>query len=302
MAKPYKFRYVNEIVGTFVLIIVLLVAVGIILAGRAQDWFVPRYSLGLEFPPEGSLGLRKGSEVEILGTTVGKIERISVHEDGSMRGEVTIKGDFIQFIREDSLAIAKKKFGVAGDAFVEITKGKGNPLTDEQDLMLLKDTELLEIAQNLLTQFQDAVLPLIEQIRMAAEEYTNLAADLRATNGPMVKLLANLEQLTAGLEQGEGSAGKLLKDPQLADELNRILAQVNDVMADVKKTTEQLPAVAEKVGGEASDLPGLMLQTQETMREAERLIDGIQKSWLVRGYIEQPQTGRLIKPSEVSAP
>jgi hypothetical protein len=45
-----------------------------------------------------------------------------------------------------------------------------------------------------------------------------------------------------------------------------------------------------------------MLQTQETLREAERLIDGIQQTWLVRGYIEQPQTGRLIKPSEVTAP
>jgi phospholipid/cholesterol/gamma-HCH transport system substrate-binding protein len=302
MPKPFKFRYVNEIVGTFVLLIVLLLIVGIVLAGRAQEWFVPRYRLALEFPPEGSLGLRKGSEVEILGTTVGKIEKISVHEDGSMRGEVTIKGDFIQFVRDDSLAIAKKQFGVAGDAFVEITKGRGAPLADDQSLMLLKDTEIFEIAQNLLTQFQEAVLPLIEQIRKTAEEYGSLAADLRNTNGPLVMLLANLEQITQSLDAGEGSAGRILKDPKMADDLNGILEQVRAVLADVKATTAQLPAMAEKVGDEAGDLPGLMLQTQETLREAERLIDGIQQTWLVRGYIEQPQTGRLIKPSEVTAP
>ena len=34
--KPFKFRYVNEITGVFVLLIVALLVAGIILAGRAQ--------------------------------------------------------------------------------------------------------------------------------------------------------------------------------------------------------------------------------------------------------------------------
>ncbi|MFH0907730.1 MAG: MlaD family protein [bacterium] len=309
MAKPFKFRYVNEIVGTFVLAVVLLLAIGIILAGRAQEWFVPKHELMLDFPPEGSLGLKKGSEVEILGTTVGKIERIKVNDDGSMRGEMIVKGDFIRFIRADSLAIAKKKFGIAGDAYVEITKGSGEVLGEEATLTLLKDTELIEIAQNILNQIQEATIPAIESIQKAIDEYTRLAADIRDPKGPLFMLLENLEKITDGLEKGEGSAGQILRSPELVNQLNNILKQVNDslvkvqtVLDDVKKTSVQLPSMAEKVGGEIDDMPGLVLQTQETMREAERLIEGIQKSWLVRGYVTQPQTGRLILPSEVSAP
>ena len=309
MAKPFKFRYVNEIVGTFVLAVVVLLAIGIILAGRAQEWFVPRYHIGLDFPPEGSLGLKKGSEIEILGTIVGKIEGITVNDDGSMRGEMMVKGDFIRFIRSDSLAIAKKKFGIAGDAYVEITKGRGDVMPEDATLTLLKDTELMEIAQNMLNQIQDSTVPAINSIRKAVEEYTALAADMRDPKGPLFMLLSNLEKITAGLEKGEGSAGQILRDPGLANQLNDILKQVDESLAkvqtvldDVKKTSAQLPAMAEKVGGEVDDMPGLVLQTQETMREAERLIDGIQKSWIVRGYIVQPETGRLIQPSEVTAP
>ncbi len=309
MPKPFKFRYVNEIVGSFVLAVVALLAVGIILAGHAQEWFVPKYDISLDFPPEGSLGLKKGSEVEILGTVVGRIERIKVRSDGSMRGEITVKGDFIRFVRTDSQAIAKKKFGVAGDAYVEITKGQGDVLPEGTPLTLLKDTELLEIAQEMLNQIRDATVPALEQIQKAIEEYTQLAADIRNPEGPLFKLLNNMEQITAGLKRGEGSAGRILSDPQMADQLNDILKQVDaslvkvqGVLDDVKKTSAQLPPMAEKVGGEVKDVPGLVLQTQETLREAERLVEGIQKTWLVRGYIKQPETGRLIQPSEVTAP
>ena len=39
--------------------------------------------------------------------------------------------------------------------------------------------------------------------------------------------------------------------------------------------------------GEMEDLPGLVKQSQDTLVQAEKLIEGIQKHWLIRGYIEQ---------------
>ena len=63
------------------LVVVALVA-GIVLAGRAQDWFEKVYEIRLILPAEGSLGLQKGAEVQILGTAVGRVDRIRVLEDG----------------------------------------------------------------------------------------------------------------------------------------------------------------------------------------------------------------------------
>lgn len=302
MSKPFKFRYVNEIVGTFVLLVMLALVAGIILAGRAQDWFEKVHEIQLILPVEGSLGLQKGAEVQILGTSVGRVERIRVRDDGSMSGLMTVKGDFIRFVRADSRALVKKKFGVAGDSFVEITKGQGADLGDEPALVAVKDTELTEIAQDILKQIQDATLP-------AIQEYTQLAADLRSADGPLMKLLAHLEQITGALERGEGSAGQLLRDPAAAREIQRILAQVNSalaevqkILADVKATTAQIPPMAAKVGREVDDLPGTVVQTQETIREAERLIEGIQQHWIIRKYVPQPQVPALIPAVQAGGP
>ena len=164
-------------------------------------------------------------------------------------------------------------------------------------LVVSKDTEITEIAQDILKRLQETTVP-------AIEEYTALAADLRSTNGPMMKLLANLEQITAGLERGEGSAGQLLRDPALASELTRILEQVNvalgevqKILADVKATTAQLPAAAQTVGREVEDLPGMVVQSQATLREAERLIQGIQQNWLIRKHVPAAPTTELIPTS-----
>ena len=330
MAKPFKFRYVNEIVGGFVLLTVALLVTGVLLVGHYQDWFTPVYRVHLIFPPQGSLDLRKGSEVKILGAVVGGVEKIKIEDDDSMSGEMLIKGDAFRFVRTDSKVVVKKQFVVTGDAYIEIIKGSGPRLASGGKLSVTNDTQIFEIAQQLLDQVREAVIPLIGQIRLTAEEYGGLASDLRSPDGPLLKLTDNLGQLitslkssdgplmkilgdlqaiSSGLKNGEGTAGKLLRDPATADEVNRILKQVNESIAqvqkildDVKKTTAQLPPMASRVGHETDDLPGLVLQTQETIRQSQRLIDGIQKLWPISSKISQPQPTQLIPPSDIGAP
>jgi phospholipid/cholesterol/gamma-HCH transport system substrate-binding protein len=307
MAKPFKFRYVNEITGTFVLLVVLALIAGIIMAAHAQRWFEPVYRVELKFPPEGSLGLQKGSEVQILGATVGVVDEISVEDDGSMTGIITIRGNFYRFVREDSQAIAKKKFGIAGDAYVDITKGTNAPLPKSDAVMtIIKDTELMETVQEIVDQVRESVVPMLEKAQKAVEEYTKVAESLHDPKGNLQQLLANINELTEGLKKGEGTVGQILRDPEMAKQisemtqkLNQALDDVKKILADVQQTTQQLPAMAETVGGEVKDLPGIVLQTQETMRETTRLIDAIQKHWLIRKYVDQTEPTTRIPPSHV---
>ncbi|HBA82993.1 MAG TPA: hypothetical protein DCZ95_02760 [Verrucomicrobia bacterium] len=307
MAKPFKFRYVNEITGTFVLLVVFALVVGVIVAGHAQRWFEPVYRVNLVFPQEGSLGLQIGSEVQILGATVGSVEEIAVEDNGTMTGVITIRGSFFRFAREDSTAIAKKKFGIAGDAYVDITKGTNAPLPKSDATMTVtKDTELMETIQQVVDQLREAVLPTIEQARKAVEEYTKVAVSLHDPQGNLQQLLAHINQLAEGLQKGEGTVGQILRDPEMARQiqdmtkkLNQSLDDVQKILKDVQDTTKQLPAMAETVGGEVSDLPGIVLQTQETMRETTRLIDAIQKHWLIKKYVDQTDPTTRIPPSHV---
>lgn len=348
MARQFKFRYVNEIVGSFVLLVIVLLVAGVIFAGHYQGWFTPRHSVMISFPEEGSLGLKRGSEVEILGSVVGTVQRIEIDDDSdAMSGEIEIVGNWIRFVRADSKIKVAKRYGVAGDAFVTITRGKGAQLAAGAMLRAEKDTELIEMANQLLNQVRESTIPLLGQIRLTAEEYGALASDLRtgehkvfkmtdeltaviarvggsngpvanlnetilrikADDGPLMQTLHHIEAIAAGLEKGEGAAGKLLRDPATADEIAKIVKEVGGAMTevrkildDVKKTTAQLPPMAAKVGREADDLPGLVLQLQQTLVETERLIDGVQKHWLLRSNIPQPASTELIPPADVGTP
>lgn len=299
--KPFQFRYVNEIVGGFVLLVVALLVVAVFAAGRAQGWFEPVHRIHLDFPPQGTLELQIGSPVQILGTTVGRVEVIDVDEDGFMTGVLTVKGDFFQFVRSDSQAIVKKVFGIAGDAFVEITKGTGEELPEGAGLVAIKDTDLNELLEQLLSQVRDATVPLLESVKKAADEYTMVAVDLRAAEGPLQKMLVNLESITRKIEAGEGPAGRLIGDEEMANSIQQVVDQVNQaivqlqaIMADVKGATIELPSMAKTVNAEVQDIPGTVMQTQQAIYEAERLIKGIQQNWLIRKHVPQEQSTALI--------
>jgi osmotically-inducible protein OsmY len=91
-----------------------------------------------------------------------------------------------------------------------------------------------------------------------------------------------------------GTVGKLITDPALADEAQDILARANETMSELQGVVTnlnvaaaRLPEITDTVADEAKDLPGLVRQTQTSMRELERLIEALQRHWLVRKYVNQ---------------
>lgn len=297
MKKPFKFRYVNEIVGAFVLLVLLLVMVAIVFTGRAKGWFEPTYDIRAVFPEEGTMGLRRGSEVRVLDTPAGMVEDIEPREDGVMEAVFRVRGRFYQYIRADSTGVVKRTFGVAGDAYVEISRGRGAPLPEEgATIPVVQDTELLDLAESLLEEVRATTVPAIEQLQRLLEEHTALAADLRDPEGDVQQLLASVNRVAQGLEAGEGAAGKLLRDPAVADEVDEIvlhlqetMAEVKRILADVAESTKQLPRMTDRLAGELEDAPGLVYQSQATLQEAEVLLEGIQRHWLLRRYMGQDE-------------
>ena len=304
MNKPFKFRYVNEIAGAFVLLALALLIAGIIITGRAQGWFEPTIELRAEFPMEGTMGLRRGSEVRVLDTPAGVVLDIEPREDGVLEGRFQVRGRFEQYVRMDSTGVVRRTFGVAGDAFLEITRGFGDPLPFEHPFIpLVKDTELLDLAQELLEEVRATTVPAIEQLQALLAEATELAQELRDPEREVQQMLASINRMVQDIEAGEGTLGQLLRDPALAENLELLtenllqsVADLNDILAVVAEATEQLPRMADRLAGELEDIPGLVYQTQATLQEAEVLIEGIQRHWLLRRYVDRedrPEADRL---------
>jgi len=243
MNKPFKFRYVNQLAGGFALLVIGLLLAGVFVAGRAQQWFAPVREVRIMFPPDGTSGLQRGGEARILGTLIGSVDRIRVLDDDRLEATIKIRGEFIRFLRADSVAVVKKKFGVAGDAFVEFTVGKGAPLPRADAVLpCRKDTEIMEIAQELLENLQQTALP-------AVEEATALLREHR----------------------------------RLAEKLNATMVEVDAIIKNARTFSDELPAAATVVRGEVQQAAGVTLQAQATLREAEQTLAGLQRHWLLRG-------------------
>jgi phospholipid/cholesterol/gamma-HCH transport system substrate-binding protein len=298
-AGSFKFRRVNEITGTFVLLVIAVLIAAIVWTGHSQRWFKSRVTLLIVLPEAGAAGIRQGSEVYFLGTLVGSVSDVVVDKTGRMEAETNIRRDFFRFVRTDSSAVVKKKFDLAGDSYFEITRGQGEPLPEKNASIVCK--EFPGTMETVVEEVRSATLPVITKLSVGLDTWTVLGTNLITTQEQLKQLTARLNNIVAGVEQGKGTAGKLVTDPELADEAQNLLARANNVMSELQGTatnlnvavnniqnsTVRLPEITDTVANEMKDLPDLVLQTQVSMREVERLVEAMQKTWLVRKYVNQ---------------
>jgi phospholipid/cholesterol/gamma-HCH transport system substrate-binding protein len=298
-AERFKFRRVHEITGTFVLVIIAVLMATIVWTGHSQRWFKSRVSLRIILPESGALGIRQGSEVYFLGTLVGSVSDVVVDETGRMEAQINIRSDFFRFVRADSSAVVKKKFDLAGDSYFEITRGQGQPLPEKNASIVCNESQ--GTMETVVEEVRSATLPVITKLSAGLDTWAALGTNLITTQDRLEQLIDRLNNIVAGVEQGKGTAGKLITDPAFADQTQDLLARANNVMSELQDTatnlsaavnniqngTARLPEITGTVADEAKDLPGLVRQTQISMREIERLVEAMQKTWLVRKYVNQ---------------
>jgi ABC-type transporter Mla subunit MlaD len=334
MPKPLKIRRANEIAGAFVILGVAIVLSAVLLGPRTRRWFTPTRTLTIRLPPNGAFGLRAGADVQILGSVVGSVDDITVTQAGEMEAQVSVRGDFIRFVRMDSVAVIQKPLGI-GDAMIEITRGHADPVPSNGAVLDSKaDKAPTQVMEDTLTEFRDETLPAIRELRSAIAEYTQLAAELRGERNDVHQVMVHLDKLGKSLEEGDGLAAMLLHDPGPPTQMRAALAKINAsldeltvALRDTRQVADRLPGIATELDGviksvrETSDqthqvaaslpdlqasakravdaVPGLILQVQETSRQIERLTEALQRSWIARGTMGPSDSETRIRADRV---
>jgi phospholipid/cholesterol/gamma-HCH transport system substrate-binding protein len=290
MKRDFKFRHVDEIAGTFVICAIALFVLGVVLAGRSQGWFEGEFTLNVVFKTsEGSFGLQEGAVVQVRNTVAGRVGKIMPTEGGMMGTTFVLKESFHPFVTEDSVAKVKKKFGVAGDSYVEIGRGSGAVVEDGGVIECAKDEELMEKAQLLLEELETSLVPMFEDFE---------------------KIVASVASILASVEEGEGVAGAVVKDSEMRDDLIELVAHLEGVAVEAESLVAQAGAllsndVSQIVGDAtvvadrakvlmqddvtriAGNMHGIQSELSRTLREGRRLIVGVQRHWLLRKYVKQ---------------
>ena len=277
MSAPFLFRHANAAAGCFVSLTAVVLLGALLFSARVQGWLEPRTEIVLRLPEAGSEGLREGAEVTVLGTRVGKVDAIELLPDGHLTARLKIRRDYFQrFIRSDSEAVIRKKFGV-GEAMVEITRGHADELpVDRTDVPVRSETSLTDQLESVSTQITAQVSEVLEEVRLTVIEARGLITDIRDPTGEVMRTLVVTRAMLEDIHAGRGTAGLVLFDEDTRAETEASLRRVHglidtlsgattNVLVQVEDGAARIPPILVKVDGTLSNLQQSVAEVPRTM-------------------------------------
>jgi phospholipid/cholesterol/gamma-HCH transport system substrate-binding protein len=308
------------LLGAFVSVAVVLFVVSMLQANALREWFNPSRNLRLVLPDEGLFGLSQGAKIEILGTTAGQITQIVIDPNEKIYAEAKIQPDMAPFVRRDSRGVIRKTFGVAGEAFLEITRGYGEEMDwDYAVLSAAPDRAPTDSIGEIMEDVRSRVIPILEQTERAITALADLtesfanpegslqvmlvesllgnANDTVAAFAPILEEIQTTAEQIASLSESINAQSKEL--PEINTRISSILTSLDGVLRDLRKTSPELPKITRDVSAATASVPVLMGMTQQTLAELETLLRQLRSSWLLGGGGAPPSADARLPSREV---
>ena len=281
-----KFRYTNEAVGLFVLGAVLVFVVALLYSGQVRKWFKPGETLKVVLPEQGLFGLTQGSNVEILGTVAGEVTDIVIDPNQNMYADVRIDQEMVPFVRSDSSATIRKTFGVAGDAYLEISRGLGEPLDWEEAVIVsVSDRKATESVGEMIDELRTKIFPVIDDSHEAIKIFLEVAKNLQDSGDEFKALLVSLQSISGKLSRGEGSIGRLLTEDQLARDLENVISRLNQdlkhvdpILTDLKVMTRNVSELSGTINEQSKKLPEISESFKNTLASVETVMTDLSQT------------------------
>jgi phospholipid/cholesterol/gamma-HCH transport system substrate-binding protein len=312
-----RLRHTDEWVGLLVMVAVLIFLGAVLEAGVLRDWFRPVSHLRIVLPQAGVGGLAVGADVEVLGIHAGTVRRIVLNADQQMYAEAIIDQQADAFIRRDSQAVIRRRFGLAGSSFVDISRGIGAPL-DWSYAVIDATTERAptDTISGMIDEIRQKILPVLDDAKRTMDAVATITDNLQKGQGTLGRLLTDdtlahqAEQSVATLQQQIASLAPVIARlddaasqavtlvqlaasgkegvPSLIRRANALLENLQSATRDIARATPRLPEIARNMAGGTADLPALLTQTQVTAAELEQLLTQLRGSWLLGGGTAPP--------------
>lgn len=287
----FRNRYADEWVGLLVLGAIVILIAAVVEAGFLKQWLTPAARLHFVLPQNGLAGLAVGNDIEVMGVRAGEIRQLELNPSGRLYAVGTIEPQFTRFIRTDSLATIRRRFVVTGASYIDITRGRGQPL--DWDYAVLRTS----IEPN------------------PADMLTKTVAELRASLVPTMKnaqsITAQINGVLTDLRAGKGTAGALLSNKELVDRADQVLTNLNGAVLGLRPIEAKLNLALSQTNGtlkhalpdlrktmhnasvSTSQIPALLTEADATTNSLRQLTAQLKSLWFLGGSGDKGSAGRL---------
>jgi phospholipid/cholesterol/gamma-HCH transport system substrate-binding protein len=227
-------------VGIFVLAGLITAAVLIFIIGDERNMFRRKVVLHTEF--RNVAGLRVGSPVQMGGVNVGSVTAVrfsSNPRDPNLHVDFEMNHDALARVRRNSVAEIASK-GLLGDKALEITVGDpAQPPVHDGATIPGREADEIGTALRNATTLLDRANTVMENIVTATRPFAN-----EQLGHDVVALAHDLRLITNQVAAGNGTVGRLLRDPEMASRIDGTLASAQAAMREVQGATAQVHAIA----------------------------------------------------------
>ena len=245
---------VEILVGLFAVAgMVLLVGIFVVLVGK-EHAFESRFSLVAVF--DNISGLRPGAAVQLAGIDVGSVASVQFNEQNKAQVVLEIRDRFKERIYKDAVA-SLSTMGLLGDKIIIITSGSrdAGPINEGA---IIATAEYMQIGDIL-----DELRPALDNITSIVEHVSGFVTSLNQPVEELEKLLESAAQIAEQINAGTGTAGLLVKDPQLYSKLVTLIE-------DTDETVRELGDVVDDIRIAARDLPEMSATARQTLANAQQ--------------------------------
>ncbi|ALI99690.1 MlaD family protein [Rufibacter tibetensis] len=215
------------VVGIFVFLALVILVAGIFVLGGQQKRFTKTIQVSAVF--DDVTGLKTGNQVLFSGVRVGVVKKIAFEGPSQVAITMDITEEAQKYIRKDVKAKIGSESMIGNKAIVLYGGSPQMPVVQAGDRLA---TEGQLSTEAMMATFQE-------------------------NNKNLVAITTDFKKLSAGLANGEGLAGALLTDDQLAQNFQAILANLQRTSATSVRASQALAQFSSKLntqGGLADEL------------------------------------------------
>jgi len=209
-------------VGVFVFVALVIFVAAVLTLGGQKKTFQKKSTVRAIFKDIG--GLQEGNNVWFSGVKVGTVKKIAFTHDAMVEVIMSIESKSLPYIKKDAKARISSE-GFIGNKIVVIFGGTAaSPPVAENDVLAVDNG-------------------------LSTDE---MLATLQQNNKNLLDITGNIKQITERLMNGQGSAGRILSDETLANDLQAAVTRFKAASSSVQKITADVAGYTSQLQSEGS--------------------------------------------------
>lgn len=325
MRKSEKEAYAITPTDHLIGLLVVLAAIGIVVALvlRAQEIGPGEKTLAYHTILARSFGIVQGGEIQLSGITVGKIQQVSLMDDGRVRVDMRISEQYRRFVTAGSHLEIGSSIGLAamlGSTGLNLVPGEtSDELLPEGSLLQTREPASLAdvFDEQEIGRAADNIKVVLENLRVVSESVaanrqiiaetlqsmTAISEGLQRT----VDMLPNMvETVNTGFDSWRDAGsqvGSIVSES--GQDIRAVAADARVASAQLKVLLRELTGLARRADSivadvqmSADELPALVSDSHALVRGANEITDRINRHWLLGG----DRAGRAHTPPYLAHP